>query len=165
MFNKTPTRLPEALWLSFEPRITKPEETFINKLGQWVSPSTYCSALRYISLTGLQLISSKMVHNTCMGIGTALNIQLPIRAHFTYERQMYHCYQWVRPIPSLYLLLLPPLPTEFTSVCTTISGLQSKFLRKKMRLYFNSTTSYIMWYPYVVENTNELFRFEMEFSS
>jgi hypothetical protein len=38
MFNKTPTRLPEALWMSFKPRITNPEATFIDKLGQWVSP-------------------------------------------------------------------------------------------------------------------------------
>jgi hypothetical protein len=37
-FDKPACRLPEALWLSFIPRVRHPRAWQLDKLGQWVSP-------------------------------------------------------------------------------------------------------------------------------
>ncbi|MBE0698559.1 MAG: DUF5054 domain-containing protein, partial [Anaerolineaceae bacterium] len=37
-FDKPASRLPEAIWFSFEPKVKQPREWKMDKLGQWISP-------------------------------------------------------------------------------------------------------------------------------
>jgi len=42
-FDKTATRLPEAAWLSFQPKVDRPAAWQMEKMGEWFSPLEVCS--------------------------------------------------------------------------------------------------------------------------
>jgi len=42
-FDKAATRLPEAAWLSFQPKVSAPKNWRIEKMGEWFSPLEVCS--------------------------------------------------------------------------------------------------------------------------
>jgi hypothetical protein len=42
-FGKPATRLPEAAWLSFDPKVPSPEAWQMEKMGEWISPLKVCS--------------------------------------------------------------------------------------------------------------------------
>ena len=77
-FEKNATRLPEAAWLSFAPRVNRPGAWQIEKMGEWFSPLDVCSkgnrnlhgigrAIRHVGREGTLMIESADAHLVAPG--------------------------------------------------------------------------------------------------
>eukprot|EP01116_Phalansterium_solitarium_P009868 TRINITY_DN24205_c0_g1_i1.p2 TRINITY_DN24205_c0_g1~~TRINITY_DN24205_c0_g1_i1.p2 ORF type:complete len:367 (+),score=141.03 TRINITY_DN24205_c0_g1_i1:548-1648(+) len=140
VFNKTATRLPEALWLSFDPKPTDAANYGwqIDKLGEWVSPSN-------VVLNG-----SQHLHGFKTGAGYFRN--------FTSSAAPAGVF--IRSIDAAVLSVGAPFPwpTPVKPPADVTHGVS-------FALHNNAwNTNYILWYPFLAEDSSFKFRFALEFS-
>ncbi|XP_013390244.1 uncharacterized protein LOC106158710 isoform X2 [Lingula anatina] len=135
-FDKTVTRLPEALMFSFTPRQQRAHQWRIKKLGRWIDPLNLVqngSSLQHV----IDDVISYTKQNFSSGIQIA-SVDAPLVA------------------PSAEGKMATPFPAPLTPLKTIDS---MSFI-----LYNNIWgTNYIFWYPYLDEDKDFKARFQLKF--
>jgi len=133
IFNKTSTRLPEALWLNFNPVYQEGFQWFMDKLEEWINVNDIIGN------------GSNHMHGIWSGVDYSDGIDRKEKTHFQIISLDSGVVNPGKPNPFPTPLNIQPEIKYGVNFC----------------LYDNIWgTNYIMWYPFDSKDSNMLFRFQ-----